>query len=77
MPTSGGIYGYVEAALGPLAGYIAGTLLWVGDAPVVSSVAAALADVAVSLVPTRPGFDLLTGMNSAVLLTHFAPGRIR
>src|SRR5690348_17224022 len=31
MPTSGGMYGYIEAALGPLAGYVAGTLLWVGD----------------------------------------------
>jgi amino acid transporter len=52
MPTSGGIYGYVEAALGPLAGYVAGTLLWVGDILAVASVAAALADVAASLLPT-------------------------
>lgn len=51
MPTSGGIYGYVEAALGPLAGYVGGTLLWVGDILAVASVAAALADVAASLLP--------------------------
>jgi basic amino acid/polyamine antiporter, APA family len=50
MPTSGGIYGYVEAALGPLAGYVAGTLLWVGDVLACAGVAAALADVAGSLV---------------------------
>ncbi len=52
MPTSGGIYGYIEAALGPLAGYVAGTLLWVGDVLACASVAAALADVAGSLVGT-------------------------
>jgi amino acid transporter len=51
MPTSGGIYGYVEAALGPLPGYVAGTLLWVGDILAMASVAAALADVAASLLP--------------------------
>ena len=26
MPRSGGMYGYIEAALGPLTGYVAGTL---------------------------------------------------
>lgn len=52
LPTSGGIYGYVEAALGPLPGYVAGTLLWVGDILAVASVAAALADVAASLLPS-------------------------
>ena len=31
IPTSGGAYGYVEAAFGPLVGYIAGTLLWLGN----------------------------------------------
>jgi amino acid transporter len=51
MPTSGGMYGYIEAALGPLAGYVAGTLLWVGDLLACGAVAAALADVAASLVP--------------------------
>ncbi len=50
VPTSGGIYGYIEAALGPHAGYVGGTLLWVGDVLACSGVAAALADVAGSLV---------------------------
>ena len=27
IPTSGGVYGYIEAAFGPLVGYVAGTLL--------------------------------------------------
>ena len=51
IATSGGPYGYVEAAFGPLAGYITGTLLWVGDILACGGVAAALADAAVSLLP--------------------------
>jgi amino acid transporter len=51
MPTSGGAYGYVEAAFGPLAGYVAGTLLWLGDVLACGGVAAALADAAVGLLP--------------------------
>jgi APA family basic amino acid/polyamine antiporter len=51
MPTSGGPYGYIEAVFGPLAGYIAGTILCVSNALACGGVAAALADVAVSLLP--------------------------
>lgn len=51
MPTSGGAYGYVEAAFGPLTGYVAGTLLWVGDVLASGAVAAALADAAASVLP--------------------------
>jgi len=51
IATSGGAYGYIEAAFGPLTGYIAGTLLWFSDALACGSVAAAIADVAVSLTP--------------------------
>jgi APA family basic amino acid/polyamine antiporter len=51
VPTSGGAYGYIEAAFGPLTGYVAGTLLWSGDALACGGVAAALADVAVSILP--------------------------
>jgi basic amino acid/polyamine antiporter, APA family len=51
IPSSGGAYGYIEAAFGPLAGYVAGTLLWVGDVLASGGIAAALADVGASLVP--------------------------
>jgi amino acid transporter len=51
IPTSGGIYGYVQGAFGPLTGYIAGTLLWVSDVLACGGIAAALADVIVSVVP--------------------------
>lgn len=51
MPTSGGPYGYVEAVFGPLAGFIAGTLLWLGNVLASGGIAAALAETAVSLLP--------------------------
>ena len=53
MATSGGPYGYVESAFGPLAGYIAGTLLWVGNILACGGVAAALADAVASVLPAQ------------------------
>lgn len=53
VPTSGGIYGYVEEAFGPLAGYVTGTVLLVSDVLACGGIAAALADVVVSVVPAR------------------------
>jgi len=49
VPTSGGAYGYIETAFGPLAGYVAGTMLWVSDLLACGGIAAALGDVAASL----------------------------
>jgi amino acid transporter len=51
VPTSGGAYGYIEAAFGPFTGYVVGTLLWFSDALACGGVAAALADVSVSILP--------------------------
>jgi APA family basic amino acid/polyamine antiporter len=51
IPTSGGVYGYIEVALGPLAGYVAGMLLLVAAVLACGGIAAALADVFASLVP--------------------------
>src|SRR5450631_317279 len=64
IPTSGGVYGYVEATFGPLTGYVAGTLLWVSCVLACGGIAAALADVAASLVP-RP---LLGPVHAAVII---------
>jgi basic amino acid/polyamine antiporter, APA family len=58
IPTSGGVYGFVAAAFGPLAGYVCGTLFTVGCVLACGGVAAALADVIASLVP--PGLAALT-----------------
>ncbi len=53
VPTSGGAYGYIEASLGPLPGYVCGTLLWVIGALASGGVAAAFADVVASVMPPR------------------------
>lgn len=53
VPTSGGIYGYIDAAFGPLAGYVAGTVLWLGDVLACGGVTAALGDVVRSVLPSR------------------------
>ena len=53
VPTSGGAYGYIETAFGPMAGYVAGTLLWFSDLLACGSIAAALGEVAASLMPEQ------------------------
>ena len=51
LPTSGGAYGYVNAAFGPFTGYVAGTTLWFSNTLACGGIAAALADLAGSLFP--------------------------
>jgi len=51
VATSGGAYGCIEVAFGPLAAYVAGTMLWFSDLLACGGVAAALAEVAASLLP--------------------------
>jgi basic amino acid/polyamine antiporter, APA family len=51
VPTSGGVYGLIEAAFGPFAGYIAGTALWVSCLLSSGGIASALADVVASALP--------------------------
>jgi len=51
VATSGGTYGYVAAAFGPLAGSVAGWLAWLGNILACGGVAAAVADHVVSLLP--------------------------
>jgi len=53
IPSSGGAYGYIEAAFGPLVGYTAGTLLWFSGVLACGGIAAALADVVVTLLPPQ------------------------
>jgi APA family basic amino acid/polyamine antiporter len=55
IPTSGGVYGLIEAAFGPITGYVGGTLLWVGCVLACAGVAAALGDVVASTLP--PSFS--------------------
>jgi len=51
LPTSGGIYGLIAATFGPLAAFVAGSLLWVACVLACGGVAAALADVVCSVLP--------------------------
>ena len=51
IASSGGSYAYVATAFGPLAGFVAGVLCWFSNILACGGVAAALADVAVSLLP--------------------------
>lgn len=44
VPTSGGMYGYVDAAFGPLWGFVAGVLYWLGAVLAAGGISAALAD---------------------------------
>src|SRR6201996_4003797 len=60
VPTSGGIYGVIEAAFGPMAGFVSGTLLWVCCVLACGAVATALADVAATLFPP----SLLSGVRA-------------
>lgn len=55
VPTSGGAYGYIRAAFGPLAGYVAGALLLVGDVLACGGVTAALADLCAGVAPKSFG----------------------
>lgn len=51
VPTSGGPYGYVEAAFGKLAGFVAGVLLWLSSVLACGGIAVALADTLAAAVP--------------------------
>lgn len=51
VASSGGVYGYVEAAFGPLAGFVAGVLLWLSCVLACGGIAAAFADALAGFVP--------------------------
>src|SRR6478609_7121758 len=51
VPTSGGAYGTVEAALGPMAGFLTGAFIWLSSVLACGGVAAALCDAVGAMVP--------------------------
>jgi len=51
VPTSGGPYGYVEAAFGPMPGFVAGVLVWFSSVLACGGIAVALADTVGSAFP--------------------------
>ncbi|HEY3785936.1 MAG TPA: amino acid permease [Steroidobacteraceae bacterium] len=76
VPTSGGIYGYIEVAFGPLVGYVAGTTLWFGNILACGGVAAALGDLLASQVPiqyaTVAHAASIVGLVGAIALVNVA-----
>ena len=59
VPTSGGTYGYVEAAFGPLSGFVAGVLLWLSCVLAAGGIASAFAAALGRLAPVlaHPGWQ--------------------
>ena len=51
IPSSGGVYAFVEAAFGPCAGYVAGIVLLVSNVLACGAVSSALGDVAAATSP--------------------------
>src|SRR5215510_1125850 len=51
VPTSGGPYGYAEAAFGPFAGFIMAALVWLSAVLASAGIAAALMDVLAGFAP--------------------------
>jgi amino acid transporter len=68
VPTSGGVYGVIETAFGPLAGYSSGTILWVSCVLASGAVAAALGETVASLFPE----PLMATVRAAVIVAVFA-----
>lgn len=80
VPTSGGSSAYVEAALGPLAGFVAGVLLWLSSVLACGGIAAAFADglgAALPLLAPAPARVLLilavAGGIAAINIAGVAP----
>jgi amino acid transporter len=63
VPSSGGIYAFVEAAFGPFWGFVCGAMLWISCVLAAAGVAAAFADAIVALWPVGPA-----GVQRAALL---------
>ncbi len=55
VPTSGGPYGYAEAAFGPYAGFVIGVLVWLGAVLAAAGISAAIADAVGKLAPALSG----------------------
>jgi amino acid transporter len=55
VPTSGGPYGYVEAAFGPMPGFVAGMLVWLSSVLACGGIAAAVADTVGVIAPVMAG----------------------
>ena len=81
VPTSGGPYGYAEAAFGPYVGFLIGVLVWLGAVLAAAGISAAIADAVARIVPALAhpfGRDVLIiallGTMGAINVWGVAPG---
>ena len=65
---TGGLYAYIETAFGPLVGFVAGTLLWVGMTAALSAVSVFFADAVGALMPALSS----AAMKNVVIVTVIA-----
>ncbi len=76
VPTSGGPYGYAEAAFGPLAGFVVGVLVWLGAVLAAAGIAAAVVDSLAQLAPVLsqplPRAAALLGLFALLTLVNIA-----
>ena len=66
VPTSGGPYGYAEAAFGPFIGFIMAALVWLSSVLASAGIAAALVDVLAGFAPALGTPTARTGLILAV-----------
>ena len=80
VPSSGGIYAYVEAAFGRGWGFVTGMVLWISCVLAAAGVAAAFADAIVALFPFGPpGVQrvlLLLGVMSLIVGVNLRGARL-
>ncbi len=65
VATSGGGYGYVDAAFGPVAAFVTGTFIWIAAVLACGGIAAALADGMAAAVPALAG----PGARAGIIVT--------
>lgn len=76
VPTSGGPYGYAEAAFGPFWGFVTGALVWLGAVLAAGGITSALAEAIGELLPAMAG-DVPRTIFIVAILALFAWVNIR
>jgi basic amino acid/polyamine antiporter, APA family len=79
VASSGGVYGYVEAAFGPFAGFVAGVLLWLSCVLACGGIAAGFADALAGFVPALgaglPRALVIVGIIAVMTVINLAGAR--
>jgi APA family basic amino acid/polyamine antiporter len=71
VSATGGLYAYVGVALGPLAGFVTGVLLWAGITAATAAVASFFVDSVVALAPALDG-SIIRGVILTAAIGGFA-----